>query len=1011
MPKLSSNAYEIVNKRYFNKSETSWEQLSYRVGGAVASNEIDQQKYKELFSQEIFDMNFIPGGRILRNAGKIKQSMLNCGTLPIFDNIEDIGEAIKNALVMWKYGAGIGINFSPLRERGRLLVSMEGEASGLISFLDVFESAANVIETGGQRRSGCLALVMVSHPEIFNFIDVKQKDGKLERFNLSVGITDDFINAVNEDANWDLTFAGQTVRTVRARELWDKILEGMINKAEPGLINMSNLTKNNSYYFQPIIATNLCITGDTKISVADDRETVNIKTLAENDEDVDVYCTNDKGEVVIRKMRNIRKTGEKQKVYKVTFDDGSSFKGTKNHKIKMLDGSEKAIENLNVGDRISHLTRYQLTNKRSKNKTPYWFWNRGSAFQKSEHRIVYEHYNGKIKSNTIIHHKDFNSLNNSFDNLIQIDKDIHTLLHSEINSVGENNGRYKGMNSSEVFSKAIDLSKFYNRRVTKEEWFLFCKESDISVSNYSLGKFKSYNNMLEAAAMKAKVYCYKTSSECREYKRYEKLLEKTDLDIIFDNGSINVIKTCECCNKDFIVKWKNRNQCFCSVSCSNKSLEKRNVSVYGKLNKQDKTKEKQVQIFLNLKNKLNRDPLKKEWENACKINSIPYRIATNKLQDTSMFKSYGDLKEASGAINYKIISVEYCGEEDVYNGTVDDFHNYMIVVNDSKTKQKLINSMNCGEIPLPAYGMCCLGSLVLPNFVSQGGNTNWKKLEESTRLSIRFLDNILDINHYPLKKSELACKEARRIGLGVMGLHSYLMSKKIRYGSEKSISEIEKLYKFLRDVSYSESISLAVEKGAFPKFSRNEYCKASYIRKLPASLRMDIRDKGIRNVCLLSGQPTGTTSLIPEVTSAIEPLIYTAYKRKDRVSERIYIDKYLVDIIKEGATEKPDWLVDIDDLKAEDHLEIQAVVNKFMDNAVSKTINFPKDTSVDTLSKLLLEYISDLKGCTVYVDGSREGQIYEKISFEEAKRLVESGEYETNQSECDVQCVTGSCEL
>lgn len=568
MTELSSNAYEIAKSRYFSEGE-NWEDLCRRVGNSIAMNEHDKS-WSDIFANEIFDMNFIPGGRILRNSGKLRQSLLNCACLPISDSIESIGETIKNSLILWSYGAGIGIDFTPLRPKGAPLISKGGESSGMCSFLEAIDSVAHTIETGGQRRSGCLGMLKVHHPEIYKFIDAKLEDKKLSYFNLSVAVDNRFLTAVEKDDDWDLTFTGKTYKTVKARDLWDKILDSMIKSGDPGLINFDNLIKNNSYYFQNISSTNLC-----------------------------------------------------------------------------------------------------------------------------------------------------------------------------------------------------------------------------------------------------------------------------------------------------------------------------------------------------------------------------------------------------------------------------------------------------SELPLPAYGMCCLGSLVLPKFLS-GKNTNWKKLEASIDIAVRFLDDVLDVNFYPIKETEEITRDSRRIGLGVMGLHDYLMAKGICYGSERSVMEVERLFRFMRDTAYKSSIKLSTEKGAFPKFSRVQYSHASFIKKLPAKIRMDIKKSGIRNCVALSCQPTGTSSLIADVSSGIEPVFSLAYKRKDRVSERYYIHPKYIEHLNDKK--KPEWLVDTSDLKPEDHFEIQCAAQRFVDNATSKTINCPSTIKKDELSSLLLEYIWDLKGITVYVDKSKEGQVLNKLTDKEIKEYLKNNKSDF-MDEVDVSCVRGSCEI
>lgn len=579
MAKLSEQGLLVAENRYFHEGE-NWGSLALRVGEAIASVEQDKSYWTDQFAGVIDDMLFIPGGRTLRNAGRMKAGLLNCAALPIGDSIEEIGKAVQNAMILWSYGAGIGIDFSPLRHKGLPLRSKGGTASGMVSFLEVFDAIrifdviASKIETGGQRRSGCLAMCKVSHPEIKQFIRTKQDTSKFKSFNLSVAINDPFLQAVEDDDTWDLTSAGHKAETVKARELWAFILDNMISSAEPGLINHSKLVANNSYYFQHISCTNLC-----------------------------------------------------------------------------------------------------------------------------------------------------------------------------------------------------------------------------------------------------------------------------------------------------------------------------------------------------------------------------------------------------------------------------------------------------GEIPLPAYGMCCLGSLVLPAFL-KGASTDWTEMGQTIEVAVRFLDNVLDVNNYPIHEMSVVTKQSRRLGLGVMGLADYLIAKKIRYGSEQALRETEKLFRFIRDRSYMASIGLAKEKGAFPAYLKRDYCNASFIRKLPPKLRSSLKECGIRNTCLLAAPPTGTTHLVAGCSSGIEPVFAMAYRRKDRISERVYIHSELQKILENGTeTGMPFWLVDSGDLSPSDHLDMQVGVQKYLDNSVSKTINCPKGITVDDLSGLLLEYMRDLVGVTVYVDGSRGEQPLNRLTFKEAKKHLPKAVNDVAEEDGIGGCRSGACDL
>jgi ribonucleoside-diphosphate reductase alpha chain len=572
---LSENAQKVAQSRYFMDGE-DWEKCTERVADTAASPEGDRKvKYKDLFQEMIYDLDFLPGGRILRNSQRSRGSLFNCYHLPIGDSIQEIGDFYRDALILWSEGGGVGCNFTPLRPKDDPIMGKGGKSSGLVSWIEGANAIAQLIESGGSRRAAAIAHVDISHPEILRFIDSKTVHGRLSHFNISVSVSDNFLESVEKDDLWEFKFKQKSYGKIKARVLWDKIVQNMIEHAEPGLLNWNNFQKNNSFYFEPVLGTN-----------------------------------------------------------------------------------------------------------------------------------------------------------------------------------------------------------------------------------------------------------------------------------------------------------------------------------------------------------------------------------------------------------------------------------------------------PCGETTLGPYGVCDLGSLVLPNFITGNVNTNWKKLETVIKLAIRFLDNIIDVNKYTLQQIDTNAHNSRRIGLGIMGIAEYLFAKKVRYGSDKAISELDKLMRFIRDSAYQASVELAIEKGSFPKFDAVQFGKASFIRKLPAPLRMDIKKFGIRNTTLMALAPTGTISLIADYTNGIEPLYSKAYMRHDRVSDRIYIHPKYEELLKSGEP-TPDWYVDSFDLEAKDHFEVQVIMQKYTDGSVSKTINLPKETTSVDLSKLLLEYIHDLKGVTVYRDGTRDGQILNKMEEDTVKQYLTQQNIviERHMEEHDVECATGSCEI
>jgi ribonucleoside-diphosphate reductase alpha chain len=188
------------------------------------------------------------------------------------------------------------------------------------------------------------------------------------------------------------------------------------------------------------------------------------------------------------------------------------------------------------------------------------------------------------------------------------------------------------------------------------------------------------------------------------------------------------------------------------------------------------------------------------------------------------------------------------------------------------------------------------------------------------------------------------------------------------------------------------------------------YSKANFVKSLPNIIKMDIKKFGIRNVTLQAVAPNGTISLLPEVTGSAEPLPFKAYVRHDEIGDRAYIHEIYKGLI-ENNEPTPKWFVDSSDLIPEDHLETQVAIQKYIDGAVSKTINLPKGTGADQLSHLLLQYIRDLKGTTCYVDGSREGQILVPINREEAEVYILSENTDNEADAETTECAKGNCEI
>lgn len=252
---LNDLAQEIWEKKYKATTDVSFEDTCLRVANYIGQNENDD--IKKNFYNILSTGKFFPGGRITNDAN-VNNYLMNCFCLHIDDSIDSIYETIKKVAMISKRGGGCGFNVSNIRPNGFPL-STGGTASGPVSWLRVFNTSCEAIKTAGSRRSALLSVLDVSHVDIEEYIVAKRKEGELTNFNISVGITDDFMRAVDNDANWNLVWDGKVYKTVKARELYHKICESAWLYNDPGFLFLDNINnKNDMLYAYYMLAVNPC---------------------------------------------------------------------------------------------------------------------------------------------------------------------------------------------------------------------------------------------------------------------------------------------------------------------------------------------------------------------------------------------------------------------------------------------------------------------------------------------------------------------------------------------------------------------------------------------------------------------------------------------------------------------------------------------------------------------------------------------------------------------------------
>ncbi|MHC4606370.1 MAG: adenosylcobalamin-dependent ribonucleoside-diphosphate reductase [Planctomycetota bacterium] len=326
----------------------------------------------------------------------------------------------------------------------------------------------------------------------------------------------------------------------------------------------------------------------------------------------------------------------------------------------------------------------------------------------------------------------------------------------------------------------------------------------------------------------------------------------------------------------------------------------------------------------------------------------------------------------------------------------------------------------CGEQPLLPWEACTLGSVNLSRFFADG-EIHWTRLAETVRVAVRFLDDVIDINRHPTPQTERIVRGNRKIGLGVMGWADLLFRLDVRYDSDRALELARAVMKFVREEAWKASMELAVERGPFPNFERSLFVEAPLEHPyFPDAWRAACRAEGrrvpMRNAAVTTIAPTGTLSILAGTTGGIEPLFSPAFRRqildggtflevhpffRETAQREGFWSDGLVDrILEEGSIRGiagipervRDLFVCAHDIEPEAHLRMQAAFQEHTDNAVSKTVNFPKDARPEDVRRAyLLAMDLGLKGVTVYRDGCRKGQ---------PMALAASGEDEGRCPEC-----------
>lgn len=931
---------------------------------------------------------------------------------------------------------------------------------------------ANGLYVHNSGRRGALMLTIdCRHPDILSFINIKQDLSKVNGANISIQWTNDFMDAVETDSEYVLRWPveapleeAKVKKTVRAKEIWTAFVTAAHKTAEPGGAfkdRIRNYSVCNPY--SEIVTSNPCVTGDTLVAVADGRTHVSIKELALSDSDVPVYTLNNRGKISVAWMRNPRKTGHKR-VYEIEIENGHTIKVTDNHKFLLKNGTYVEAKDLRVGDSLFILSRVEKTIKEvfpkaNSNSQKYVWFDYGRSQLKSEHRLIAEfNYNQKIPKGHVVHHRDFNSLNNTAINLQIMTREDHDRLHGDLmkgennpmvraktewseekwtdyrqkqsqQNSGKKNSNFSGYTNDDLKEHALELTRFLGRRFSTTEWVEYAKGKGLPMafSKWRQTHLGSIQGFSKWAAVKLGLDD-NLDVDFRVLSNFHDFLEQGyDCEIVEDRIMFN--KVCEGCGVSF--QTPDRENSICGVNCSSfDEIRTKNLTKFF-ATKQEETKRQQIGVYKMLAANLNREPKMKEWEEECKKQNVPFRVGKHKY---APFRTYADLKNTVGTYNHEVVSIRFIGEEDVYNGTVDDSHNFFVGGWEEDNRTVYLNNLQCGEIFMGKLDSCRLiatnmfGSVRNPYTKNAHfDHEHWYEMcYEATVISDDLVD--LELEHVQqiiekiendpepahIKAVELKTwqefyesgKKGRRIGGGYTALADTLAALGYKYDLADDITDAIAATKLRAE--WDATTDLAIQRSAMPLWYEKGFLPTEFTDFLatahPTAYERMLR-YGRRNISVSTSAPTGTVSMLAKLvnrhgtTSGVEPLFALSYKRRKRINNNdenahlaTYTDdngeKWLeFDVFHNGLlewaeinntnphdTNSPYHNACAPDIDWTARVRIQAILQKYITHSISSTVNLPKTATVKDVDTIYREaHKQGLKGITIYVDGSRSG--------------------------------------
>lgn len=1019
---------EVWTSTYKDHNDETINDTLFRVAVAAASMEKTDQ-LREEWTENFYDLlsNFkaTAGGRIYANAGTEWKgtTLMNCFVGPRkkkdIDSLNSIIAHLHSQAHTLKSEGGWGENFSYIRPRGAFIHGIGVETPGAVKYMELFDKSSEIITSGsgkkshnkkakGKIRKGAMMGVLdVWHPDVIEFITAKQQSGRLTKFNVSVNCTDEFMDLVTkllkmqEDGaseeelaavdQWHLRFPDtmfakyenewdgnmkaweakgyptKTYQTISALWLWNLIMESTYNRAEPGVLFLDRAN-----YFLPlnyaetVFATNPCVTADTWVHTAKGPRQVSEllsgkNVLRVNGEDYEAT--------------NFFFTGKKD-IYELKGKHGYSVRLTANHKILVNRGNKTEwveAKDIRDGDRLV------LNNHRENTE-----W-QGEGNADEGYLMGLAVGDGWVSSGKVtlsVFAKGENT-NTGIQPILEEVKNIHGSLTNQFvrewwHSVERSEYRYY----SPLMNGLAVKFNLGTKQIGKE----IEKSSSEFYKGFLRGLFDSDGTVLGNVEGGASVRLWQ--ADAAFLKTVQRMLHRLGIvSTVYENRIL-------ACEKE-MPDGRGGTKSYNCVDQHELSVSKESLVRFRDLiGFVDSTK---AQKLDNIVSSYTKGPYKDKFED-------------------------------------EFDSLTYVGLEDVFDISVPGINAF---------DANGLYVHNCGEQTLAPGGVCNLASLNLTQFVNKKGTGfDLKRIEKYTRYLVRFLDNINDLTKAPLPEYEYSIRNKRRIGVGILGWGSALYMLKTRFASDEANELRDEVMRTIARTAYMASIDLAVEKGMFKECVPKWHKEGPFVKSLdlPAEYMEKLATTGIRNSSLLSIQPTGNTSILANVVSGgLEPVFMHDYIRTvivnhmpDEIAdvcpkwyEGEWKETKMFKFAKEGDEEilrgkGPDgtvykidknrgltkevlcedygvrymrqkgewdarraWTATAMSMSVADHVNDLIGFARWVDSAMSKTVNVPNDYPFEDFKNIYLNsYASGyVKGVTTY----RAGTMTTVLSAKEEK--------------------------